>query len=102
MASQEIIFTCPIAKAKCSITSTWFSLILLHIFLFIRTILLSSEVDYMGCFVNRHKKHYRQVKIMSYLVSSEILTPIIPFEEYALNIRIKMFTTLNLLWKTKN
>lgn len=93
MASQEIIITCPIAEVKCTITFTWLSLVLLRIFLFTGTILLTSEVDYMGRFVNRHKQHLRQLKIICYLVLSEILIPISPFEEYALNVTIKMFTT---------
>lgn len=56
----------------------------------------------MGSFVNRDKQHFRQLKIMFYFVLSEMLTPIIPSKKYVLNSRIKIFTTLNLLWKTKN
>lgn len=62
MASQEIIITCPIAKAKCTIICTWLSLVLLHIFLSPATILLTSEVDYIGRSVNRDKQHFRPLK----------------------------------------
>lgn len=46
---------------------------------FTQAILLSSEVDYMGCFVNRDK----QLKIVFYFVLDEILTPIILPKKYA-------------------